>query len=620
MNPTRTFEDQSLEDPKSRALATELAKKSAPTRPESTFETDTTGRRLKSKKDKPSYAGDDVKQGGTPIKIKQKKYDADVLPSPDDDTRHALMIDAGSQGTRIHIYEFETRILYTAEELTEALNGFKLSIPTTNTRWTNRLKPGLDELIEIPGADNDEVLERALIAYLGPLLEFARDVLDDKEHRWGKYPIYLKATGGLRTLQTPKRVRLIDAVRNLFQNKTFNPFNFDDIERVRVISGEEEAIYGWAAVNFALGTLVQDTEGTGTVLNPHRTWGMLEMGGASTQIAWFQNDEDVMANLIKLQIGAARHWNVYAHSFLYFGINGAWSRLNAKLYGDAGKKSVSNPCLPKDSSMTFESWIHFDELGRPLPRSDDRSTPYKIEISNDKYDYEECKQMTRELLRKETNKGWVEFSHDGDCSFAGVYQPPLPEENSVDNEFILTANYYDVWTFLQLPRRSTLQQLQEKTEQICHMTAKGIEKYLTTVTEPVKDDALYQYCFRATFMLEMLHTGYGFRMDYELTAADVVNGQKLGWALGSTLYEINTLPWEFGGDVATGPSSVKDEASNPVLSSDFWTMGIVGSESRQSSVWRNFEFLFCCCFVAVVGFSLVSGSRRRRNYQPIGAN
>jgi hypothetical protein len=48
---------------------------------------------------------------------------------------------------------------------------------------------------------------------------------------------------------------------------------------------------------------------------------MIEMGGASTQIDFFEPNGDVMANLFKLQIGAARHWNVYVHSLLVF-----WSK------------------------------------------------------------------------------------------------------------------------------------------------------------------------------------------------------------------------------------------------------------------------------------------------------
>ena len=145
---------------------------------------------------------------------------------------------------------------------------------------------------------------------MGPLIDFARSVLSLKEKEWKKFPIYLKATGGMRELPTAPRIRIINAVRQLFHDDGFNPFSFED-ERARVISGEEEAIYGWTAVNFAKGSLIETSLGTGTVLHPNKTIGMVEMGGASTQIGLYLDSGDVMANLFKLQIGAARHWNVY---------------------------------------------------------------------------------------------------------------------------------------------------------------------------------------------------------------------------------------------------------------------------------------------------------------------
>lgn len=146
-------------------------------------------------------------------------------PRVKDRTEHGMMIDAGSQGTRIHVYEFEPRILSHVKEMKEAVAGRKLSIPTTDTRWTNRLKPGLDSFAFV---DDQDKMVTKVAAYLEPLIEFAETVLVHKKAHWGQYPIYLKATGGLRTLPRPYRIRLINAVRTLMQNKTFNPFYFED--------------------------------------------------------------------------------------------------------------------------------------------------------------------------------------------------------------------------------------------------------------------------------------------------------------------------------------------------------------------------------------------------------
>jgi GDA1/CD39 (nucleoside phosphatase) family len=141
-----------------------------------------------------------------------------------DGTQHGMMIDAGSQGTRIHIYEFEARILSTKRETEDAVSGRKLSIPTTDTRWTNRLRPGLDTFAFI---EDDAQMIQMISQYLSPLLEFAKRVLVGKKSHWGHYPIYLKATGGLRALPRPYRIRLITAIRTILQDTSFNPFYFE---------------------------------------------------------------------------------------------------------------------------------------------------------------------------------------------------------------------------------------------------------------------------------------------------------------------------------------------------------------------------------------------------------
>jgi Golgi nucleoside diphosphatase len=152
------------------------------------------------------------------------------------------------QGTRLHIYEWKKRFLLDEDDLVEQSEGKLLSYPTSNNRWTDKYTPGLDAF-GTNLVDNPDHLEEAMGNYLGALLDFAREVLRDKKDEWHTYPIYLKATGGLRTLPQPQRIQLIDCVRKLFHDKTFNPFDFEN-ERARVISGEEEAIYGWVGVNF----------------------------------------------------------------------------------------------------------------------------------------------------------------------------------------------------------------------------------------------------------------------------------------------------------------------------------------------------------------------------------
>jgi len=240
------------------------------------------------------------------LKRKKKMEELYSDPGIQQDTTHGMVIDAGSGGSRLHIYEFAPRILRTSEDVQEAVSGRLLSFPGSESRWTDRLSPGISTFYTIE--DPDE-LEKAIADYLGPLMDFAKKVLHEKKSDFRKFPIYLRATAGMRTLTSENRARVMGAVRKLFANEAYCPFYFED-EQARTLSGEEEAIYDWLGVNFlsSNGGILQDSQGAGTVSNPRQTFGALDLGGASTQIAFYEPNEDIMANLFKLQVGQGKHW------------------------------------------------------------------------------------------------------------------------------------------------------------------------------------------------------------------------------------------------------------------------------------------------------------------------
>ena len=280
-------------------------------------------------------------------------------------TQHGLMIDAGSTGSRLHVYEWQPRILRNTQDIEMAVAGNMLSFPGTESRWTDRLQPGLASFATIR---NDDELLQAIADYLQPLLDFAKSVLHSKAGQFEEFPIFLRATAGMRILSTPDRARVLDAVRTLFRNETYCPFSFASDEQVRVISGEEEAVFDWAGVNFLLGDLLSQSHGAGTVVSPRLTHGALDMGGGSTQISFFEPNEDIMSNLFKLQIGQAKHWNIYAHSFLFYGMNEAIDRFYAQLAANKTREQrliqgVTNPCLPHKARLEIRTKIHFNDRG-----------------------------------------------------------------------------------------------------------------------------------------------------------------------------------------------------------------------------------------------------------------
>jgi Golgi nucleoside diphosphatase len=473
-------------------------------------------------------------------------------------TVHGLMIDAGSTGSRMHVYEWAPRILHNEEDIQQAVSGEKLSFPGTENRWTERLHPGLASFGTLP----DGELEKAVADYLKPLLNFAKTVLHVKEDYFGEFPIFLRATAGMRILNPTDRGRVIHAVRELFSNKTYCPFAFVE-EQARVLSGEEEAIFDWAGVNFLMGDLVEESQGAGTVVNPRKTIGALDLGGGSTQIGFYEPSEDIMAGLFKLQIGQAKHWNVYTHSFLRYGMNEAIDRFGARLV--SGKSSeerlvegIHNPCLPGGAKTEIRTNIHLNENGVEVWEHEDSYASGNgffqavLKNENERGDPDACLALAKDLLHLEEN-AWCNFAHAGDCSFAGVYQPELPTQYENFGEFLAFSNYYHVWEFLQLPERATLNQLENATRYACSMSHDELVDF-----NGGEDSAdLDGFCFQSAYAFQLLHNGFGFAMTDSIRAVKVINGHKVGWALGAMLYEMNTLPWSYSNDLEAQAESLQ---------------------------------------------------------------
>jgi len=488
-------------------------------------------------------------------------------------TVHGIMIDAGSTGSRLHLYEWEPRVLGSHREVLEAVSGRKLTFPESTSRWTDRLQPGIATFASL---SDDDQLVKAVREYLSPLLDFAKTVLREKKESFYSYPIYLRATAGMRTLEKKDRFRVLEAIRSIFSDRTFCPFYFEH-EYARILSGEEEAVFGWAGINFAMGNLLQESEGAGSVVNPKLTYGALDMGGASTQISFYEPDEDIMSGLFKLQIGQGKHWNLYAHSFIYFGINEARHRFQAKLLSGTTASNrlldgVYNPCLPGGAKQETRLNIHMTPSGEETwDFSGGNEGYYQATLFNHEAtgNFESCLEYTKSTLHLENN-AWCEFAHKGECAFNGISMPALPEQSEHFGEFLAFSNYFHVWQFLGLSERSTVQQLYDSTQYVCGMSRTELIEF-NKKTAQVDETTMDDMCFRSAYAYNILRNGYGFRMDEYITATNLVAGQKIGWALGAMLYEINTLPFTMVADEAIDYERVAHTFTSSIV-----TMALVG--------------------------------------------
>jgi Golgi nucleoside diphosphatase len=130
-----------------------------------------------------------------------------------------IVIDAGSGGSRLHVYEWKPRVFNSTPP--------RLSYPESNEHWTARIGPGVATFADNLGG---------IYGHLKPLMDFATKTLSAEGEDLSEIPIYFYATGGVRLLSTPRRDAVIDTVRDWFDNSTFCPFFFHR-HFARVISG-----------------------------------------------------------------------------------------------------------------------------------------------------------------------------------------------------------------------------------------------------------------------------------------------------------------------------------------------------------------------------------------------
>jgi len=482
-----------------------------------------------------------------------------------------MIIDAGSGGSRLHVYHWQPRIFNTIPP--------DLSFPTTDEQWTVRMAPGIAEYMNNP----EDVKKQ-----LAPLIDFATRTLVGLEESFEYFPIFFKATGGMRELNLKQREEIMRWVRYYLSDKSFCPFYFHD-DFARVISGEEEAIYSWAAINFLKGDLLSESKGIGTANGGKEgTFGTVDLGGASSQIAFYVKNQDISENLFKLQIGGQKHWNVYTKSFLSFGHVSARKR-HLTSVADTALKNQESSTAEVPFGMSYCLHTGYTELvqipglstntetkpetsknrskgkgsysATPInPQSTTPNYPHytadQIEVSGPTGpaadQFERCLKALRPLLEKDHAHLCMQV-YDGECSIDGAYQPILPD----DGRFIGTSSYLLPWEILDLPDTASLELYKKRAIDICSMSFQDVTQYFDQRGLVDADSKLQEmlpyFCFLSSYAYVLLVDGYGFHKNSTLTVLDQVNGNKVGWPLGAILYEINSLPWELEQTVPREP-------------------------------------------------------------------
>lgn len=401
-----------------------------------------------------------------------------------DSTRFGIIIDGGSTGTRIHVFE------YTIEGGVPRFNF------GSNGHWSMRVSPGLSSYEE----DSDRAGESLM-----DLLQFGKRRVP--KELWGETEIRLMATAGLRLLNVKVQQSILESCRRVLR---FSGFKFHD-DWASVITGSDEGLYAWVVANYALGTLGGD---------PHQTTGIIELGGASAQVTFVSSESLPHEFFRTLKYGNATY-NLYSNSLLHYGQNVAFDSLKELLVSN-GPKSVTeismkevtiDPCTPKGYGQDAESSNYSpDSLSQ-------KYTSAFHAVGN----FSECRAAALKLLDK--GKEDCSYRH---CTLGSTFMPKL------HGRFLATENFFYTSKFFGLHPKASLSDLMVAGQQFCEEDWSNIRSKHSSHEE----EDLLHYCFSSAYIVALLHDSLGISLDDgRIGYANQVENIPLDWALGAFIVQ-----------------------------------------------------------------------------------
>jgi guanosine-diphosphatase len=426
--------------------------------------------------------------------------------------QYAIMIDAGSTGSRIHVYKFNNC-------------GPTPELENEEFKMTEKKEGG-------SGLSSYKTDAEGAARSLDPLMQVAVDTIPDAYKSCT--PIAVKATAGLRLLGEEMSVKILDAVRHHLE--TAYPFPVVSREKggVEIMKGEDEGVFAWITTNYLLGKI------GGPDKTP--TAAIFDLGGGSTQIV-FQPTfpglssggmPEVMAegdHKYHLSFGG-REFDLYQHSHLGYGLMSARKALHTHVleshHASLGsptdlsflRNPIPNPCLTPSSTkkvtlsfdtthpLAGEHQITFEGPSSALPAH--------------------CRALTEAILHKDA------ACNLSPCSFNGIHQPSLSRTFATEDTYVFSY-FYDRTHDLGMPDAFTLRELQQLTNKVCEgeSTWKSAFSSVEGALDELRDRN--EWCLDLNFIFSLLHTGYEMPIEREVKIAKKIAGNELGWCLGASL-------------------------------------------------------------------------------------
>ncbi|KAJ7544446.1 hypothetical protein O6H91_09G079700 [Diphasiastrum complanatum] len=432
----------------------------------------------------------------------------------------AIVMDCGSTGTRVHVYGWSNHGDSLPVVYRPPAESNDVANPRKERKAYRRMEtePGIHKLLH-----NETGLKSAI----EPLLKWAKKQIP--RISFDNTPVFVLATAGVRRLPTADSEWLLDKVWSILQKSPFKCRR----AWVRIISGVEEAFYGWVALNYNIDRLGH---------NPKRsTVGALDLGGSSLEVTFEPATIPKMGYGVNLSISSTEH-HLYACSHAGFGLNDAFEKSVAALLSSkgasafikAGRAEVEHPCLHPAYRKPFVCSTYCSLPPSPLQRQEGSSAVMVNLIGNP--NWAACQALAKSVV---VNSSWVLQSQENkDCDVSscalGKYQP------RAEGQFYAVAGFFVMYKFFDLSPRSSLDELLSRGRQFCNMPWPKARD--SVVPQPSID----RYCFRTPYVVSLLRDGLHIRDDQVM-----IGSGDMTWTLGAALLETGALRPKGGSSPST---------------------------------------------------------------------
>lgn len=459
----------------------------------------------------------------------------------------------------------------------------KLPKIISKKKWKNKVKPGISTFNNSPQKVGNH--------HLKYLLTTAGRIVPKSQHY--RTPIFLHSTAGMRLLTPPKQQKILNNVCKYFKSQS-DFFLPDCASHINVIEGDIEGIYGWLAINYLVGSF--DNPSDHQHGKNHTTYGLLDMGGASTQVVFQPNLTEIdehennlySINLFELPVmdkdgkrdqkDAADiysspiplNYKVYSDSFLGLGLSQAYNKYLGSLIEKNSDDTaffyyppINDPCLPKgyraESSVNgvsrdFTGNSDFENcLKSVFPVISQSSYGTASRVSGNCKQYNEGEKVSSCLLNDLIPAFDFDINH-----FYGVsgywyaisnlmaYNEPVESTRDTIQSRDKDSNSKDADYDYKI--------IYENTQKLCSKSYGELIEL--NKLKPEKDqlsmEELTNLCFKSSWILNFLHLGLGFpRFGIDdvdqaqkdkfksLQMVDKINGAEFSWTLGRALLYSN---------------------------------------------------------------------------------